>query len=74
LQDYPKKEKLIISKNKVKTKWATFTYIGNETRKITKMFQNTTINISYRTKNNNQHILRPKLHRDKYDNSGIYLM
>jgi hypothetical protein len=66
------KEKLSISKKQVKTKWATFTHIGKETRKITKVFQNTTIKIAYRTKNNIQHTLRPKLHRDKYDNSGIY--
>jgi hypothetical protein len=35
-----KKEKLSTSKNQVNTKWATFTYIGKETRKITKIFQN----------------------------------
>jgi hypothetical protein len=36
-----KKEKLNTSKNQEKTKWATFTYIGKETRKMTKIFQNT---------------------------------
>jgi hypothetical protein len=69
-----KKEKLNTSKNQEKTKWAMFTYMEKETRKITKIFQNTTIKIAYRTKNNIQHILRPKLHRDKYDNNGIYRM
>jgi hypothetical protein len=53
------KKKLNTTKNQEKTtKWATFTYIGKETRKITKIFQNTTIKIAYRTKNNIQHILR----------------
>jgi hypothetical protein len=56
-----------------KTKWATFTYIGKEKRKITKIFRNT-IKVAFRTKNNIQHILKPKLQSDKYSSSGIYRM
>jgi hypothetical protein len=31
-------------------KWATFTYIGKETRAITKLFKNTNLHIAYKTK------------------------
>jgi hypothetical protein len=57
-----------------KTKWVTFTYIGKETRKITNIFWNTTVKVAFRTKNNIQQILKPKLQRDKYNSSGIYRM
>jgi hypothetical protein len=33
-----------------KTKWVTFTYNGKETKKITKLFKDTTIKIAYSTK------------------------
>jgi hypothetical protein len=33
-------------------KWATFTYLGPETRTITKFFKNTDTGILFRTKNN----------------------
>jgi hypothetical protein len=33
-----------------KQKWATFTYIGKETRTITKLFKNTNIRTAYKTK------------------------
>jgi hypothetical protein len=32
------------------TKWATFTYNGKETKWITKLFKNSPVSISYRTK------------------------
>jgi hypothetical protein len=43
-----------------KRKWATFTFFGPKTRTITKLFKNTEIGISYRTKNNIKHLLRIK--------------
>jgi hypothetical protein len=33
-----------------KQKWAKFTYIGKETRIITRLFKNTNIRIAYKTK------------------------
>jgi hypothetical protein len=43
-----------------KRKWATFTYFGPETTTITKLFKNTDVGISFRTKNNIKHYLRTK--------------
>jgi hypothetical protein len=43
-----------------KRKWGTFTYFGPETRTITKLFKNTDVGISFRTKNNIKHHLRTK--------------
>ncbi|PNF21350.1 hypothetical protein B7P43_G18081 [Cryptotermes secundus] len=59
---------------KTKTKWATFTYIGKETRNITKLFRDTKLKIAFRTKNNLQHILKSRPEINKYNNSGIYSM
>ncbi|PNF17502.1 hypothetical protein B7P43_G17365, partial [Cryptotermes secundus] len=56
---------------KTKTKWVTFTYIGRETRNITKIFQDTKLKIAFRTKNNLQHILKSGPRMNKYNNSGI---
>jgi hypothetical protein len=39
-----------------KTKWATFTYSGKETRIITKLFKGTQIKIAYRTSNTIENI------------------
>jgi hypothetical protein len=41
-------------------KWATFTYIGNETRAIAKLFKNTDVKIAYRTTNTIQNHLRER--------------
>jgi hypothetical protein len=57
-----------------KTKWATFTYNGRETRKITKLFRDTTLKIAFRTKNTIHNILKPQPQIDKYNKSGIYQM
>jgi hypothetical protein len=43
-----------------KQKFASFTYIGTETRIITNLFKNTNIHIAYRTKNTIQHHLQQK--------------
>ncbi|PNF38897.1 hypothetical protein B7P43_G08228 [Cryptotermes secundus] len=57
----------------LKNKWATFTYFGHEIRSITKLFKNTEVGISYKTKNNIKHLL--KINDDKndmYNLSGVY--
>ena len=33
-------------------RWAKFTYVGSETRHITKLFRNTNIKVTYSTNNN----------------------
>jgi hypothetical protein len=58
-----------------KQKFATFTYIGTETRIITNLLKNTNIHIAYRTNNTIQHHLQPKNNTtDIYNMSGIYQM
>jgi hypothetical protein len=58
-----------------KQKWATFTYIGKETRTITKVFKNINIRIAYKTKNTIQNHLQPKISNiDKYNKRGINKM
>jgi hypothetical protein len=50
-------------------------YYGPETRVITKLFKNTNIGISYRTKTNIKHHLEIKRNatkNDKYNLSGVY--
>jgi hypothetical protein len=60
------KQKILGNPEKQKIKWATFSYIGKETRKITKIFRNTNLKVAFRTKNNLQSVLKPKLQTDKY--------
>jgi hypothetical protein len=57
------------------TKWATFTYIGKETKHITKLFKDTGIKITFRTNNSIKRILKPKPpleQNDKYSSPGVY--
>ena len=55
--------------------FATFTYIGKETRFVTKLFKHTNVRIAYRTQNTIGKLLRhhhnPK-YDDHFDKSGIY--
>jgi hypothetical protein len=54
-------------------KLAIFTYIGNETRNISKLFKRTSLKISFKTTNTIKHQLKPKTTtNNKYVNSGIY--
>jgi hypothetical protein len=46
--------------NTEKKKWATFTYIGKETRTIVKLFRNTDMKVAYRTTNTIQNHLRER--------------
>jgi hypothetical protein len=54
-------------------KWAVFTYIGKETRIISRLFRNTNIHIAYKTKNTIQKNLQTNnIDHDKYSQSGVY--
>jgi hypothetical protein len=53
-------------------KWATFTYIGKQTRTIAKLFRNTNIKIAYKTTNTIQKHLRTKKQDSIYNKSGVY--
>jgi hypothetical protein len=54
-------------------KWATFTYVGKETRHITKLFKNTNIKTTFKTTNNLKKNLIPnKITSDKYEKPGVY--
>jgi hypothetical protein len=57
------------------TKWATFTYIGKETKHITKLFKDTGMRVAYRTNNSIKRILKPKNpieQSNKYNSPGVY--
>jgi hypothetical protein len=57
-----------------KRKWAKFTYIGKETRLVTKLFRDTQVKIAYTTNNNLDRILQYNSTgtENKYGKSGIY--
>ena len=61
-------------KTKTRSKWAKFTYAGKETKLITKLFKNTSVNVSYTTRNTigrlPSHQSTPK--RNEFDGSGMY--
>jgi hypothetical protein len=67
------------TKNKQKqstlnTKWAKFTYTGNETKFITKLFNNTTIKIVFTTSNSIERLLSTQhsCNQNKFEKCGIY--
>jgi hypothetical protein len=54
-------------------KWVSFTYIGKETRQITKLFKNTRVKTTFRTNNTIKRIQKPKSqieHGNKYNSPG----
>jgi len=57
-------------------KWISFTYVGKETKFLTKLFTNTKINISYKTKNTTDKLLTYKQQEciDKCNGKGIYAL
>lgn len=55
-----------------KMKWMTFTYVGEETRNITKLFKDTQLKLAFQTKSTTQNILKQYTWWDKYNGSGIY--
>ena len=73
---HPKKRTLTQTQDNAtpqKQKWATFTYIGKETTRITNLFKHTNIKIAFRTNNTVQKLLTHSCYtKDKYSASGIY--
>jgi hypothetical protein len=63
-----------ISQQHQTPKWASFTYYGNETKEITKLFIETNIKIACRTKNTLRNLVKPLIQRDEYERSGAYQM
>jgi hypothetical protein len=58
-----------------KKKWITFTYMGRETRYITKLFKKYNLNIAWRTNNTlEQHLTNSKHRKDIYHRCGVYKM
>jgi hypothetical protein len=57
-----------------KTKWVKFTYVGRETRAITKIFKNANVKVTFSTNNTIGKLLttRHEHNRSKYENNGIY--
>jgi hypothetical protein len=57
-----------------KTKWVKFTYVGRETRDITKIFKNTNLKVTFGTNNTIGKLLttRHEHNRSKFENIGIY--
>ena len=55
-------------------RWAKFTYVGKETRRITKLFKNTNVRIAFTTNNNLGKLLNSQDDQkpDKYDKNGVY--
>jgi len=60
--------------NEQKQKWAKFTYIGKETRFITKLFKSTNVKIAFTTNNTIEKrlVVKQETHQSKYDRSGVY--
>jgi hypothetical protein len=71
-QQNPKKQGTNNEPQHKKTKWATFTYSGKETKQITKLFKDTHIKIAYKTRNTIQKLTNQHTQSEKYDNGGIY--
>ena len=57
-----------------KPKWAKFTYIGKETRIITKLFRHTQVKVAFTSNNNLLNMLQHSYtdDRNKYTKSGVY--
>ena len=62
------------NKSKAGQKWAKFTYVGRETKFITKLFKNSSVNVSYTTHNTISKLLshRPTTNQNKFDGIGVY--
>jgi hypothetical protein len=68
---YKKQRKLNIQEGKEQINWATFRYIGKQTRYITKVLKN--IKTDYKTKNAiGNHLQERNGKEDKYKNAGVY--
>ena len=60
--------------NNQKQKWAKFTYVGKETRFITKLFKSTNVKIAFTNDNTigKRLAIRQEVLQSKYDRSGVY--
>jgi hypothetical protein len=58
----PPKDTRIKPPTHTTTKWARFTYVGKETKYITKLFKNTTVRITYTTHNTIHKLLNTDSH------------
>jgi len=60
--------------HKTDKKWARYTYVGPETRCITNLFRNSTLNIAFSTHNTLQKLLsnHPPTTTNQFNKSGIY--
>jgi len=58
-----------VKQNTSKTKWAKFTYVGKETKFITKLFKNTPLRIAFTTRNTVEKLLskQQKHNQSKFD-------
>jgi hypothetical protein len=76
LKNYPRRKKrkqnLHTDTQSQKTKWATFTHNGKETRNITKLFRDTKLKIAFRTNNTIQNVLSSQPQINQYNKCGIY--
>jgi len=57
-----------------KTKWAKFTYVGKETKFITRLFKNTPLKIAFTTQNTIGKLLSKQQNHNqsKFDKYGVY--
>ena len=57
-----------------KTKWAKFTYVGRETKFITKLFNDSSVKIAFTTQNTIGKLLSSKQnpHQNQFESSGFY--
>jgi hypothetical protein len=74
IDNLTKKDKHQKSDNNPYQKWAKFTYVGKETRAITKVFKGTYVKIAYSTNNSLKKLLdtRCKEEGNKFDQNGVY--
>jgi hypothetical protein len=72
----PTRDKNYLSKTQTNdTKRAVFTYTGKSTRAVTKILHKAGIKVTYTAKHTINNLLRQKQdYKDKFDNSGIYLL
>ena len=56
------------------SKWAKFFYICKETKYITKLFKDSSVNVTFTTRNtiNNLLSIKPRTYQNKFENSGVY--
>jgi hypothetical protein len=57
---------------KEKSQWAKFSYVGKETRAVTKAFRNTNLKIAYSTNSAIGKILTIRHRKRKYEECGVY--